>query len=58
MSTTAHRTRRRRRPLSQVAIGKVTVNHARPAPARAELSPLPVCYSCDRPITPNGHCGC
>jgi len=20
--------------------------------------PLPVCYSCDRAITPNGHCGC
>lgn len=58
MSTATYRTRRRRRPLSQVAIGKVTVNTSRPLPTRTELAPLPVCYSCDRPINPSGHCGC
>lgn len=35
-----------------------TRRHTRPTTAAAELPPIPLCYSCDRPIHPNGHCGC
>lgn len=50
--------RRRRRPLSQVAVGKVTTQHSRSLPARAELPPFPLCSSCGRAISPTGQCGC
>lgn len=52
------RSRSRRRPISQVAVGKITVSTTRPTPVRVALPPFPLCPSCDRAISPNGQCGC
>lgn len=58
MPTTTYTSRRRRRPLSQVPIGKVSVNPNRPVISRSNLPQIPLCHSCDRPISPTGQCGC
>jgi len=58
MPITTLRTRRHRKPLSQVAIGKVNPLVVRTTPARAEVPPFTLCPSCDRAISPNGQCNC